>query len=75
MTEPVAPVYLVDDDAVSLGLYAGVLERHGLAGIVACQDSREVLPRPRPAPPRPGDDPGPEHATPFRHRAAAVAPW
>ena len=45
MTEPVAPVYLVDDDAVSLGLYAGVLERHGLAGIVACQDSREVLPR------------------------------
>jgi DNA-binding NtrC family response regulator len=50
MTEPVAPVYLVDDDAVSLGLYAGVLERHGLAGIVACQDSREVLPRLRQAP-------------------------
>jgi DNA-binding NtrC family response regulator len=50
MAEPIAPVYLVDDDPVSLGLYAGVLERHGLAGIVACQDSREVLPRLRQAP-------------------------
>ena len=50
MTEPIAPVYLVDDDPVSLALYRGVLERHGLAGIVACQDSREVLPRLRQAP-------------------------
>jgi DNA-binding NtrC family response regulator len=50
MTEPVAPVYLVDDDPVSLGLYTGVLERHGLAGLVTCQDSREVLPRLRQAP-------------------------
>jgi DNA-binding NtrC family response regulator len=50
VAEPIAPVYLVDDDAVSLGLYANVLERHGLAGIVACQDSREVLPRLRQAP-------------------------
>ncbi len=50
MSEPIAPVYLVDDDAVSLGLYQGVLERHGLAGIVALQDSRQVLPRLRQAP-------------------------
>jgi DNA-binding NtrC family response regulator len=50
MTEPVAPVYLVDDDAVSLALYRGILERHGLAGIVSCQDSRAVLPRLRQAP-------------------------
>jgi len=50
MAEPIAPGYLVDDDPVSLGLYAGVLERHGLAGIIACQDSREVLPRLRQAP-------------------------
>jgi DNA-binding NtrC family response regulator len=49
--EPVAPVvYLVDDDPVSLGLHASILERHGLTGIVTCQDSREVLPRLRRAP-------------------------
>ncbi len=50
MAETIAPVYLVDDDEVSLTLYRGVLERHGLAGIVACQDSREVLPRLRQSP-------------------------
>jgi DNA-binding NtrC family response regulator len=50
MAEAIAPVVLVDDDEVSLTLYRGVLERHGLAGIVACQDSREVLPRLRQSP-------------------------
>ena len=37
-------IWVIDDDEVSLARYRVVLERHGLDGLVSCQDSREVLP-------------------------------
>ncbi len=37
-------ILLVDDEEVALAVYSNTLKKNGYSNLVACQDSREVLP-------------------------------
>ena len=43
MKQKAAPIYVVDDEQVSLSLYRTVLEHHGIADVQLFQDAAEVL--------------------------------
>ena len=43
MKQKPAPIYLVDDEQVSLTRYKAVLEHHGITEIAVFQDATEVL--------------------------------
>jgi DNA-binding NtrC family response regulator len=45
MKQKPAPIYLVDDEQVSLSLYKTVLEHHGISDLSLFRDATEVLPQ------------------------------